>query len=564
MSVPIKQIVETKILRVDAGGRAEFSTISAAITAASAGDTILVYPGGYAEQLAVTKNLSIVGMGAATDDRAVTNTPQVIIEPTLSVASDIAIDCSSVVTSAVLANIHLRYKADVIIGLTQGIRWVPTGGGNLVLDNCIVSAEVIGTGGGQGIQAAFIGGGVTAQIYNTVFAVDDPSVIITTGSCAPLTLFGTNHVSLLSGVTSRDGDGGTCFGEVSLQTNAVSTWRDCTVDDEVSDVGGTTTLNLDTPCRIGNLTTTGTINHRYRDVVWRKGADIASATALALGTDGNYFDVTGTTTITSVSAAPAGFRMLLQFDGVVTVTHHATNLILAGGTNFVTAAGDHLELVSYDGTNWREVSRSTAPGGGGGDNISVNGVAATDADFDDATPAAPAGSKNVTWQKDTSAPDNISAHVTEATVTARGVVELATQAEVNTGTDTVRAVTPATLAGTPLKPILSKSITIESPTASEDLSIFFTNLAITVTEMRAVVRGSTPSVTWTVRHGTSRSAAGAQVVTGGTATTSQTTGSDVTSFNDATIVADSFVWLETTAQTGTVDEISITIVYTED
>jgi hypothetical protein len=117
-------------------------------------------------------------------------------------------------------------------------------------------------------------------------------------------------------------------------------------------------------------------------------------------------------------------------------------------------------------------------------------------------------------------------------------------------------------AGSP--PILSKSITVESPGASEDISVFFSNLAITITEIRAVVRGTTPSVTWTVRHGTDRSAAGAEAVTGGTTTTSQSTGSDVTAFNDATIVADSFVWLETTAQTGTVDEMSVTIVYTED
>jgi len=120
------------------------------------------------------------------------------------------------------------------------------------------------------------------------------------------------------------------------------------------------------------------------------------------------------------------------------------------------------------------------------------------------------------------------------------------------------------LPGGAAAPILSRSITIESPTATEDLSVFFTNLAITITEIRAVVRGSTPSVTWTIRHGTDRSAAGAQVVTGGTTTTSQTTGSDVTSFNDATIIADSFIWLETTAKTGTVAEMSVTIVYTED
>ena len=116
-----------------------------------------------------------------------------------------------------------------------------------------------------------------------------------------------------------------------------------------------------------------------------------------------------------------------------------------------------------------------------------------------------------------------------------------------------------------LETILSESKSINSPGAAEDASVFFTNRAITVTEMRAVLRGSaTPSLTWTVRHGTDRDAAGAEVVTSGTVTTSITSGSDVTSFNDATIVADSFVWLETTAQSGTVNEVNVTIVYTED
>jgi len=108
----------------------------------------------------------------------------------------------------------------------------------------------------------------------------------------------------------------------------------------------------------------------------------------------------------------------------------------------------------------------------------------------------------------------------------------------------------------------SKSITVESPSNSEDISIFFTNKAITVTEIRAVrVAGTT--ATWTIRHGTDRNATGAEVVTSGTTTTSNTTGSDVTSFNDATIIADSFVWLETSG-TVDVDELSITIYYTID
>lgn len=111
----------------------------------------------------------------------------------------------------------------------------------------------------------------------------------------------------------------------------------------------------------------------------------------------------------------------------------------------------------------------------------------------------------------------------------------------------------------------SKSIIVESPTASEDLSFFFTNVAITVTKMNAVLVGSaTPSVTWTIRHGTDRSATGAEVVTGGTVTTSTTTGSDITVFDDPTIVSDSHVWLETTAKSGTVNSIVITIFFNED
>lgn len=112
----------------------------------------------------------------------------------------------------------------------------------------------------------------------------------------------------------------------------------------------------------------------------------------------------------------------------------------------------------------------------------------------------------------------------------------------------------------------SKSITVESPTAAEDLTFFFTNKTITVTEMRAVLTGSdTPSLTWTVRHhATDRTNAGNEVVTGGTATTSGTAGSDVTAFDDATIPADSFVWLETTADNGTLTEFALIVVYTRD
>lgn len=87
-----------------------------------------------------------------------------------------------------------------------------------------------------------------------------------------------------------------------------------------------------------------------------KGADIASATALAIGVDGNYFDVTGTTTVTSIGTVGVGTTLILQFDAIVTLTHHATDLVLPGGANIVTAAGDHATFVEYDTGLWRCVN----------------------------------------------------------------------------------------------------------------------------------------------------------------------------------------------------------------
>ena len=99
-----------------------------------------------------------------------------------------------------------------------------------------------------------------------------------------------------------------------------------------------------------------------------KGADVASATAMTLGADGNAFDITGTTTIVTIPSTnwAAGNLIHLQFDGVLTVTHSsATDSILLGDqANMTTAAGDVLSLF-FNGTNWVEVSRSSVASGGG-------------------------------------------------------------------------------------------------------------------------------------------------------------------------------------------------------
>ena len=111
----------------------------------------------------------------------------------------------------------------------------------------------------------------------------------------------------------------------------------------------------------------------------------------------------------------------------------------------------------------------------------------------------------------------------------------------------------------------SKSISIESPSASEDISLFYTDRAITIVKLVSVLRGSaTPTVSWTLRYSSSRSDTGTAIITAGTSTTSTTTGNTVTTFNNASIPANNFIWLETTAKSGTVDEINITTIFTLD
>ena len=109
-----------------------------------------------------------------------------------------------------------------------------------------------------------------------------------------------------------------------------------------------------------------------------------------------------------------------------------------------------------------------------------------------------------------------------------------------------------------------KSFTVESPSATEDIGLWRTPRNITLTEVYTVSSGSTPSLTYTIRHNSDRSATGTEVVTGGSTTTSTSTGDSVKTFNDATIPSGSWIWLETTAQSGTINSTTFTIYYTRD
>jgi hypothetical protein len=79
------------------------------------------------------------------------------------------------------------------------------------------------------------------------------------------------------------------------------------------------------------------------------GANIASAATVNLTTaTGNLVHITGVVAITAVTLGSGMMRQVI-FDGVLTLTHHATNNNLPGAANITTAAGDRA-LYWSDGT----------------------------------------------------------------------------------------------------------------------------------------------------------------------------------------------------------------------
>lgn len=97
------------------------------------------------------------------------------------------------------------------------------------------------------------------------------------------------------------------------------------------------------------------------DGLHSKGTALASASTTTLANaTGDFVHITGTATINSFGAANAGTVRVLVFDGAATLVHNATSMILPGGANIQTAAGDSAIFVSEGSSNWRCVSYQRA------------------------------------------------------------------------------------------------------------------------------------------------------------------------------------------------------------
>lgn len=159
---------------------------------------------------------------------------------------------------------------------------------------------------------------------------------VSSGDYLDLLYDGTDMVWVNKGVASVSAASDTASGIVELATTT-------------EQLTGTDATRASTPDSIAAL--------------WEQGADVASAGTVSLG-EGGYFNITGTTTITDIDFATdkAGRKAWVKFAGALTLTHNASTLILPGGANITTAAGDTACFVSEGSDVVRCTSYNRASG----------------------------------------------------------------------------------------------------------------------------------------------------------------------------------------------------------
>lgn len=105
---------------------------------------------------------------------------------------------------------------------------------------------------------------------------------------------------------------------------------------------------------------------------------------------------------------------------------------------------------------------------------------------------------------------------------------------------------------------------LSNPQVGDEVAVWHSDAAVTITSVRSVQSGGT-SVTWNIKHGTDRSAAGTSVFSANQVTTSTTTGDvDSSGFNDNTVPSGRWIFLEVTAVVGSPTFIEWIITYDQD
>jgi hypothetical protein len=112
-------------------------------------------------------------------------------------------------------------------------------------------------------------------------------------------------------------------------------------------------------------------------------------------------------------------------------------------------------------------------------------------------------------------------------------------------------------------PMQRSSVTIVDVANTDDPTLFFTSVAITVQAVHSHITAGT-NVVFNVGHAATRTGSQLDVFTADITLTSTAGQTNNSGFNDATIPANSWVWVDVVSVSGAVTHFHATVEYTED
>ena len=305
-------------------------------------------------KVATTANITLSGVQTIDGISVVAGDRVLVKDQTTASQNGIYIVNASTWTRSVAAN-GANEIDSAVVGVDQG-----TTNGGRFFTNMFKTTDTVGTTAMPWYEVATTSS--TVSLAKTLATAR--TVQTNLGSTASASFNGSANIT--PGVTgtlpvSNGGTGATTLtglvkGNGTSAMSAAVAGTDYVVPSGSITGNASTATTLQTARTISGVSFNGSANIDIED---RLGTAIASAATTTIGTRGlgDYIHITGTTTITSFgTAAAAGVRRTLIFDGALTLTHNATSLICPGAANIVTVAGTIIEVVAETTANWRVVS----------------------------------------------------------------------------------------------------------------------------------------------------------------------------------------------------------------
>jgi hypothetical protein len=282
---------------------------------------------------------------------------------TVTQAAQTAITSVGTLTALQVDNININGNAITSTAGTD-LTISPVSGQQIVLDGAIVVDAGVVTGATSITSTAFVG-----DITGDVTGTSDVATVATTVTITDNE--STDESNAIIFTAGGDIDGG----NLGLESDGDLTYNPSTGKVTATGFVGALTGNVTgnasgtaltvTQAAQTAITSVGTLTGLALSGTFTldKGADVAStAGVMTLGADGNYFDITGTNSITGIATLGVGTEVTLHFDAAAVLVHDGTNFALPGAANITCAAGDEFTFVEYASADWRCVSYALASG----------------------------------------------------------------------------------------------------------------------------------------------------------------------------------------------------------